>query len=262
MTEDWDFIVLQDYSALTAFSTTRDKYFYPAIREVVAQKKKAKVVLYMTWGYADGIQNACLPEASFPIKLEGCWPLGDLHTSLQAECLRDENSTTLASFPCMGYALARGYTSALSLTGADLVSPAGLAWQVVKGIKTIPSDCKAAIDQQYPGITMNMAFPPVLNVTDFPALDLNIWDLDGWNKHASVVGQYLNALTMYATIFGESPVGAAPPVCSKLCFLTNYTHMGPGPLTPPLADATLLKLQQTAAGVHEWCGADCKSRSP
>eukprot|EP00930_Biecheleria_cincta_P096367 TRINITY_DN88228_c0_g1_i1.p1 TRINITY_DN88228_c0_g1~~TRINITY_DN88228_c0_g1_i1.p1 ORF type:complete len:426 (-),score=54.94 TRINITY_DN88228_c0_g1_i1:4-1227(-) len=262
MMQDWDFIVLQDYSALTAFSATRDKYFYPAIREVIAQKKRAKVVLYMTWAYADGLQNACLPEASFKTKLLGCWPLGDLHESLQAECLRDNQSTTVASFPCMGYALARGYTSALSLTEADLVSPAGLAWQVVKGIKSIPSDCKAAIDQQFPGVTMDMAFPPILNVTDFPPLDLNIWDLTLWDKHASIVGQYLNALTMYATLFGESPVGAAPPVCSELCFLTNYTHTGPGPLTPPLADATVLKLQHAAAGVVEWCGADCKRRSP
>lgn len=260
MTEDWDFIVLQDYSALSAFSTTREKYFYPAIREVVGAKKQAKVVLYMTWGYAHGVQSACqIHEASFEKKLEGCWPTGDLAMSLEAECQHDSNSDTLASFPCMSYALAHAHTSALSLTGADLVSPAGLAWLVVKGVNSIPSDCKAAIDKQFPD-AMGMALPPVLNVTDFPPLDLNIWDLDGWNKHASIVGQYLNALTMYATIFGESPVGAAPPVCSKLCFLTNFTHMGPGPLTPPLDNTTVLKLQEAAAGVVDYCGDDCRRR--
>ena len=51
----------------------------------------------------------------------------------------------------------------------------------------------------------------------------------GKNKHPNAAGQYLNACVFFATIFGESPVGAA-------------TVKG-------VTDDEALGLQQVAAGV-------------
>ena len=58
-----------------------------------------------------------------------------------------------------------------------------------------------------------------------------------WDKHPNMAGQYLNALVFYATLFGESPVGAAGPL-----------DTGTAPALP--LDAAILRgLQRVAESV-------------
>ena len=67
------------------------------------------------------------------------------------------------------------------------------------------------------------------------------------DKHPNVAGQYLNALTFYATLFRQSPVGAANPLP------TGSTQAGDRPLTV----RELHVLQTAAAGTVEACGEAC-----
>ena len=62
-----------------------------------------------------------------------------------------------------------------------------------------------------------------------------------------VAGQYLNALTFYATLTGKSPMGAAAPLP------TGSKASGDRPLTP----AEMTALQTAALGAVKACGTHC-----
>jgi len=82
------------------------------------------------------------------------------------------------------------------------------------------------------------------------AIELYIkWSDTVHDKHQSLAGCYLNALVLYTTIFGRSPMGAAPPNAS----------WGPrwGMPDAPLTDANLLTLQMAALGTVRQCGVAC-----
>lgn len=242
LAQDWDFIVLQDYSALPTVRAARDQYLAPAVGEFAAQKKRAKIVMYLTWGYIAGTPGAC------PSSDTGkCFPLGTLANLTAPACATDGHYQSLTgSFECMGYSLARGYLGPAT-KGADLVVPCGLAWQVVRGSRAIPAGCKALADAQY-----SAPFP-----LDVP-FQVEGGALDGFllyrklkhgviDKHPNVAGQYLNALTFYAALFGKSPVGAAPPL--------NTGSKSAG--DRPLKAAELKALQLAAAGTVKACGKAC-----
>lgn len=154
------------------------------------------------------------------------------------------------SFPCMGYAIARGYYDQLS-QGADMIAPCGLAWQVSRGVTTIPTDCKNSIDKEYTtpspfNSAANLSLP--LKVAGVPS-ELSQFELyrilskhpkphgGNFDKHPNMAGQYLNALVFFATLFGESPIGASGPL-----------HTGKAP-DLPLAPEILSGLQKIAHSV-------------
>lgn len=249
---DWDFIVLNDQSMIPAFQTTRDKYFYPAIENFAAHKKHAKLVLYLTMAYHDGSSvDACHIHSGS----DRCWPLGDLGDTLHQECEKSHfNPMEMESFACMGYAVARGYLAAVEKTDADLVAPAGLAWQAAHGVREIPASCKAHIDAEY-------SEPMHLSLVQDGLLPNLALHAKAWGKvdiHPTRVGQYLNALTLFATLFGESPLGAAQPSCLANCFQDDWTIATPGPVN--LVHATLRKLQEIAEHVVSKCGEACNRR--
>ena len=240
--EEWDYIVLQDYSALTTVKAARRDYLLPAIGEFVAAKQKAKIVLYMTWGYHDGTPGAC-PSSD----TSSCFPLGTLSNLTSPPCASDPTyHSETGSFECMGYSLARGYLSALEAGGIDMVVPCGLAWQIVRDSKSIPAKCKAIVDAEY-----SSPFP--LNLP----LQVKGGALDGFmlyrkfptfiDKHPNVAGQYLNALTFFSALFGKSPLGAPPPLN------TGSAAAGDRPLTAPQRKA----LQTAAYGAASKCGKLC-----
>mmetsp|Transcript_49097 Transcript_49097/g.157980 ORF Transcript_49097/g.157980 Transcript_49097/m.157980 type:complete len:117 (-) Transcript_49097:17-367(-) len=78
--------------------------------------------------------------------------------------------------------------------------------------------------------------------------------------HPTKVGQYLNALTFYAMLFGESPVGAAQPSCEFTCFGNDWLDEPPGSMQPPLAPNVLQALQRAAEGAVRQCGELCWPR--
>ena len=65
-------------------------------------------------------------------------------------------------------------------------------------------------------------------------------------QHPNIAGQYLNALTFYGTLFGKSPIGAAPPL---------ITETGAG--DKPLSSEQLATLQRAAHGAVVQCGKEC-----
>jgi len=243
----WDYIVLQEYSILPALNITRQTYFYPAISDFVSQKKKAKIVMYQTWGYHDGYPSLCFDETYQP----DCWPFGGLRELLQPACEANASSH-INSFPCMGYALARAYFSALRF-GADMVFPAGLAWMAAQGVREVPANCKAAIDMEYAEPFELNLLPPA---DELRGLSMYLIVGGGYDKHQTKIAQYLNALTLYATLFQESPEGASPPDCRDNCFGNDWTSQ-PGPMENTPSAAILLKLQQVAAQVVSYCGRAC-----
>ena len=241
--QDWDFIVLQSYSSLPTVEKARQSYLYPAIKNFVTFKKQAKIVMYLTWGYHDGNTAACPSSDN-----EKCFPLGSLAKLTSPSCLTSPHYNNLAgTFSCMGYALARGYIHALK-QGADRVAPCGLAWQVVRNVTNIPQRCRELIDAQYPNEPFPLSLPLQINDAALPNLELyRIFAKTGIDKHPNVAGQYLNALTFYGTLFGKSPIGAAPPLN------TGSTSAGDRPLT----NVEIKTLQIAAHGVVEQCGSAC-----
>lgn len=232
--EDWDFIVLQDYSLLPTVQAARTKYLHPAVKDFVKRKKSAKIVMYLTWGYHDGLTSAC-PSSD----TKECFPLGSLEDLTSPACKSDSHyEKMIGNFPCMGYSLARGYFSAKGADGADMVAPCGLAWQVVRGVKNIDDNCKAAVDKEH-GTDFNITLP--FKVDGGVQESLMLY-LPGPNKHPNVAGQYLNALVFYATLFGKSPVGAGDPKKTMPFKLTAEEK---------------LSLQKAAEGVVAQCGSAC-----
>ena len=241
--QDWDFIVVQSYSALPAVHAAREQYLYPAVRSFAAHKRKAKIVSYLTWGYHDGEPDPC--PTSGPA---ACFPLGTLAQLTEPPCANSSHHHELAgSFACMGYALARGYLSTKDVSvGADMVAPCGLAWQVVRGLDSIPGACKASVDGEYTA-PLTLPLPLAVGGARLPGFMLYRNFSGLIDKHPNVAGQYLNALTFFATLFGSSPVGAAPPLN------TGSSSAGDRPLTA----AEVRALQMAAHGVVQQCGEAC-----
>jgi hypothetical protein len=242
--QDWDFIVLQDYSLLSTVQRAREQYLKAAVKDFVSKKRQAKIVLYMTWGYHSGLANSC-PDGDG----EQCFPRGSLASLTSPSCSEsDEYHSTVSDFPCMGYAVARGYFDAKG-AGADLVAPCGLAWQVVRAVESIPASCKAAVDRQYPEPAPLELPLYVANGTD-PDLLLYIRNSEtDFDKHQNTAGCYLNALVFYATIFGKSPLGAAAPDAT---WGNSW-----GLPEPDLTSTQLATLQRAAEGVVQQCGPAC-----
>lgn len=245
--EDWDFIVLQDYSVLSTVANARTEYFHPAIKDFVSRKKKAKVVMYMTWGYHDGLTSSSCPSSD-----NGkCFPKGSLDSLTEPPCSSDDTyKNKVHDFACMGYSLARGYHSTLAEDGVDMVAPCGATWQVVRGVSSIEDKCKAAIDAEY-----NSTFPLDLpfKVDGGAATDVELYrpghTNPGHDKHPTCAGQYINALTFYATLFGKSPIGAAGPLKESAAgWPSDWVQ---------LTDEQMLAMQKAAAGVVAQCGSNC-----
>jgi len=242
--QGWHFIVLQDYSVLPAVRKARELYMEPAVRDFISRKGRAKVVLYLTWGYHSGLDSVC------PHSDNGdCFPRGKLDELTDPSChVSSAFHDSIGTFDCMGYAVARGYFAAKGI-GADLVAPCGLAWQVVRGSRVVPDACRAAIDAQYDQPSP-LALPLQVPEGEDGALQLYIKDsAKKYDKHQNLAGCYLNALVLYTTIFGRSPMGAAPPNASW-----GVTWGMP---QAPLTDANLLTLQKAAHGAVRECGAAC-----
>jgi len=208
--QEWDFIVLQDYSMMGTVQNARGVYFVPAVKSFISYKKKAKIVMYSTWGYVNGSDGAACPETDVPL----AFPLGTLDTLTQPSCLAPVNSPEWAAstvgFDCMSYSVSRAYLSAVDL-GADMVAPCGEAWQVVRMSKSIPGSCQTIIDKQYSSPpTIKLPITDVVH-KDTSGIMLYLQTENGTDKHPSSAGQYLNALVFYALLFNSSVVGAAIP---------------------------------------------------
>lgn len=240
--QEWDYIVLQDYSVLPTVKAARETYLHPAVKDFVGRKKDAKIVMYITWAYHDGIGDTCPSSDN-----RACFPLGKLSKLTEPPCQSSSQyADSVIDFECMGYSLARGYLSAMAEDGADMAAPCGLAWQIVRGSETIPKDCKALTDAEYDE-PLGLDLPLSVDGGAQPSLMLNRVYTTGIDKHPNVAGQYLNALTFYATLFGKSPVGAAPPSM---------------PLDPDAGDrdltkAEILSLQKAAEAAVAQCGSVC-----
>lgn len=228
----WDAVVVQDYSALPTVRAARDAYLLPAVAEfasALAHSGGGLLLSYSTWAYLDGSStgqdgNGPCPRGS----KHGCFPLGTLR-ALTPNCTAyDEQTHTVA---CMTYALARGYAETLS-AGADVLVPAGLAWLTARGAPPIPEGCRASIDEEYPdgaGVLAHLPLPLRASTpsdarwSDDVAAQRLFRDKGPTYRsrfcgagchvdhHASAISTYLNALVFYATLFGETPAGAAWP---------------------------------------------------
>eukprot|EP00040_Diaphanoeca_grandis_P037518 m.244642 g.244642 ORF g.244642 m.244642 type:complete len:336 (-) comp33833_c2_seq1:64-1071(-) len=240
--QDWDFIVLQDYSALPTVQKARETYLNPAVKSFAQKKKAAKVVMYLTWGYHDGVPD-CPTSATAK-----CFPKGTLANLTQPSCATSPHYHQIAgNFSCMGYALARAYLATQVLDGADMVVPCGLAWQVVRGVASIPTECKQLIDSQYTS-PMSLALPFKVPGGSLPNQMLyRVFGGKDIDKHPNVAGQYLNALTFYTALFSKSPVGAARPLN------TGSSSAGDEPLNA----TQILALQKAAEGTVRQCGSTC-----
>lgn len=263
----WDLIVLQDNSALATVQQARTRYLKPAVEEYstvlkrrqglsVPRSKQPKIATYMTWSYlTGGLQwikpdpdaNSSNPDgpdgppdflrAADPPAVnrsicpggykDGCYPLGTLDEL--SDCNNTNFHEKVATQSCQAYSLARGVAETLRF-GADVVVPAGLAWQIARGSEPIPSECKALIDAEYPdaGPLASLDLPLKASNPDdalwrgraaeqlFRNLGPNYTSpYCPWNctndHHPSIIGMYLNSLVFYATLFQDSPIGAAVP---------------------------------------------------
>jgi hypothetical protein len=193
--QEWDYIVLQSYSILPTIKGSRETYLEPAVQSFVAKKKQAKIVMYLTWGYHDGSTSAC------PTGDGKCFPLGSNANHTAPPCdTSPVYHDKVDSFPCMGYAVARGYMDQLHSAGADVIAPCGLAWQVSRGSIPLDAGCKAAIDAEYTSASPftaanNLSFP--LTVSGLPPA-LKSFELyrklggASWDKHPNMAGQYVH----------------------------------------------------------------------
>lgn len=266
LAKDWDFVVLNDYSQMPIFKQARTTYVYPALKDFAAalKHKKTKLAWYLTWPYHDGWAHQCPSSDN-----STCFQKGVLSSLTEPPCWASSSFIDLVwSFDCMGYALTRGVLSTGVKKYVDMIVPAGLAWQILRGATTVPPSCKEAVDRQFsqpPEITLPAQAPGAAR----PGLNLNVWFQWGpqqrqgaWDKHPNMAGQYLNALTFFAAIFGESPMGAAQPYCSERCVpnvVEGRMHYGPpGPPNPLLTSEETRVLQTAAATAVKHCGAACK----
>lgn len=228
----WDVIAVNEHSWALPFSQIRRKYTHPAIEELAqvtalmateSRQHKPLLALYMTWGYLNGV----LPTTPPPGKA-GCWVKGDPVDLTYLSPGRWHEK--VKNFACQGYAVAQGAASGLAL-GVDVLVPAGLAWQAARGSPAIDPSCKQEVDEEYdnqPPLNLSLPLPPSQeqyvrwkgeqegsllyrdlgpNYTSVYSHSENIHV----DHHASALGMYLNALVFYATLFEQSPIGAAVP---------------------------------------------------
>lgn len=165
----WDVVVLQDHSAVPSVPGAARAYTVPAVKEFVSLTRTpgsalrgAVVALYITHAYLngavgdDGRRSGCPPRHR---RFEACFPLGDVDAMTSPPCddgggdagAFGDNATTdwaasTSTFACQGYALAKGYAAVRAATGADVLVPAGLAWQAARGWPSIHPRCREAVD--------------------------------------------------------------------------------------------------------------------
>ena len=129
----------------------------------------------------------------------------------------------------------------------------GSAWQIVRAVPEIPAACKALIDAQYTEpfplvrdiaialthtynhhhlhLSRSHPHPHSHSLRPYPQQlpfhspggslpDLMLYRVFGHNidKHPNVAGQYLNALTFYASLFGKASVAVS---CACVCMCTR-----------------------------------------
>jgi len=205
--DDWDYIVVQDYSTLLTVKRAREIYNQPALSEFIGAKKTAKLVLYSTWGYINGTAP-CPGDGTAE-----CFPLGTLNTLTSPLCTSSPDyGSKVGSFDCMTYSVSRGYLEAFRQSGVDVIVPCGMAWQVARGSTSVPAACRAAVDKEY-SAPMELTLPLAVGAhEDTSGITMYLKLSNGaWDKHPSMAGQYLNALTFYSVLFNASPLGAAAP---------------------------------------------------
>mmetsp|Transcript_118764 Transcript_118764/g.298696 ORF Transcript_118764/g.298696 Transcript_118764/m.298696 type:complete len:466 (+) Transcript_118764:61-1458(+) len=230
----WDVVVLQDESILPSVTGALNQMLAPSVSEYsqvlrqsgAHQKRRFGepiVAMFMTWSYYAGGHRKC-PGSDIP----ACFPNGTLDGFTDCET-SDAWSESIATHPCQGYSLARGYAEMLEY-GAKVLVPSGVAWEAARGSEPIPQQCKAAIDAEFPspGPLANLSLPLKLEDETLAqwrgarAQELFLYHGPDYNStfcddgckvdnHPSALGQYLNALVFFATLFEESPIGAAWP---------------------------------------------------
>jgi hypothetical protein len=225
---EWDFIVLQTFSALPTVVKARAEYLRPAVEAIVAQKKSAKVVMYMPHAAHDRPQTRCPATPAQPTgnNSVNCFPLGTLEDLTNPPCSTAAKGgwrAKVKDFDCMTYSLARGCLSTMSF-GADMVAPCGLAWESVRSSGDMPwgpsRDCVEQIDLEYgsqhPSPLNNAAELPLLEPSTPDLTHLVLSNRTGSGNHTgyidTAVGEYLDALVLFATLFGTSPLGSAQPL--------------------------------------------------
>eukprot|EP01079_Euglenida_sp_SAG-EU17-18_P006153 gene6153-5997_t len=143
--QEWDFIVLQDQSQLPSVQQARSAMLHPAVKGFVAQAKQAKVLMYSTWGYVQGLQHQVCPDngtsACFPKSLSdyvpGCWKG---HSDWLSE---------VDTYTGMTYALLRGYLSVKQTEASVGVAPWGAARQVARGLNNLGDEARKLVDGEY-----------------------------------------------------------------------------------------------------------------
>jgi len=228
----WDVIAVNEHSWGLPVSEIRRKYTHPALQELAqvkelmasqARQAKPLVAMYMTWAYLNGVLDTIPPEGK-----PGCWTKGDpVDLTLISPGRWHEK---VKNFACQGYAIAQGAATAL-WHGADVLVPAGLAWQAARGTPEIDASCKKEIDEEYNmKLPLNLTLPLPASNTKFARwsgeqLGSQMYRYMGpdyiskftlspdihVDHHASELGMYLNALVFYATLFESSPIGAGVP---------------------------------------------------
>mmetsp|Transcript_139261 Transcript_139261/g.444421 ORF Transcript_139261/g.444421 Transcript_139261/m.444421 type:complete len:521 (+) Transcript_139261:3-1565(+) len=253
--QEWDYIVLQDQSLVPTVKAAREKYLYPAIDDFVHRKRRAKLVLYMTWAPQSGSQ---CPLSTNTV----CFPLGSLESMTSPPCSSDDTyARTVSTFGCAGYTISRAYFEAGQRHGVDMVVPAGLAWQVALGLQAIPESCRASVDKEY-SKPSPLRLPLPFYPSAVPDVQLYMMHADGQTgHHPSRIGQYLNALTFYAALFGEAPRSSVQPSCKDQCFGDSWVPQVAGTLDPPLAQDQLDALQHAATSAVAHCGTVCRQAS-
>eukprot|EP00930_Biecheleria_cincta_P060273 TRINITY_DN45952_c0_g1_i1.p1 TRINITY_DN45952_c0_g1~~TRINITY_DN45952_c0_g1_i1.p1 ORF type:complete len:525 (-),score=80.20 TRINITY_DN45952_c0_g1_i1:205-1740(-) len=252
---EWDYIVLQEHTLLPAVKSLRDAYFTPAVSDFVRQKGSAKIVLHMTESYNTGNVGFCRPPSNAP-NTTMCWPRGHIKDYLEPLCKSNTNDY-LAGVPCMTYANLRGFMDTASQTGADLVSPGGIAWMIATGwsFDEELGNCKAAIDKEYNNTPLETQMGPA-NL-DLAYLKLYMEEKSRTSRlgtlvHPSRLGQYLNALVLYATMFG-SPIGStAQPTCWSACYGDDWHKEPVGIFKSKVPVPILNKLQKLAVQTVDW----------
>lgn len=251
---EWDYIVLQEHSMLPTVKSLRDAYFTPAVDIFAHEKGPAKIVLHLPESFSTGDPGFCRPPSKAANSTK-CWPLGHITDYLEPLC-KSNTKDYLKGIPCMTYANLRGAMETASQTGADLISPGGLAWMVASGwsFHGEIDTCKAAIDKEY-----STPFEVEMKPANLNLAYLKLYMKEnrrtsrlGTLVHPSRLGQYLNALTLYATLFG-SPVGStAQPTCWSHCYGDDWHREPPGIFKSKMPRSDLKKLQQLAVETVDW----------
>ena len=228
---EWDFIVVQTFTALPTVVKARAEYLRPALEAIARLKKRAKVVMYLPHAAHDGVQTRCpvTPARANGNGSVNCFPLGTLEELTNPPCSTAPVSGTGAwnakvkGFDCMTYSLARGCLSTMSF-GADMVAPCGLAWEAVRSSGPMPwgppRDCVQQTDAEYgsehPSPLNGAAELPLLASSTPDLTHLVLSNHTATKNHTvytdTAVGEYLDALVLFATLFGTSPVGGAQPL--------------------------------------------------